>query len=144
MQTVKTSFDLLLGKKIGGIYRSADKMQIGFVVDGAKLKWDAVGVCCSHSWFEHLSGVEALIGHTVNAIVEHDNITLDNKDPRKGKETDCERVYGWTFTTERGRADLDMRNDSNGYYGGEAVQDGSYSYGRGYKEDLTVAVEDDF
>ena len=34
---------------------------------------------------------------------------------------DCLRFYGLKVTTEKGRATIDYRNNSNGFYGGSLV-----------------------
>src|SRR6185436_10130152 len=121
MEATKTQFDKLLGKKIIAMHINAEKDLIVFDLEGGKIYASAVGDCCSRSYFQHLSGTEALLGHKVNAIMEHESVETVGAD--KTPDSDCEQKYGWTFITTRGRADLDMRNDSNGYYGGEVIVD---------------------
>jgi len=81
---------------------------------GDKLELYARGDCCSESWFEQIAGEEALVkGSTLRTI---ELIDLD-----KVMEIDCITViqhYGVKFMTDNGYADVDMRNSSNGYYGG--------------------------
>jgi len=43
---------------------------------------------------------------------------LGNIDGVYRKNPDCVAYYGLKITTEKGRAMIDYRNDSNGYYGG--------------------------
>lgn len=116
MEKIKTQFDTLIGKKILALHINDTKDLIVFDVEGGRIGAAAQGDCCSRSYFQHLSGLEALIGCTVNEITEHESVTTEGSEKTHG--SDCEQKYGWTFTTNRGRADLDMRNDSNGYYGG--------------------------
>ncbi len=145
MEKTKTQFDELIGNKILGIFRNDDRTALSFDTDGGRIGYYADGDCCSSSWFEHFSGIETLIGHTISEIIEHEDVTLADDDPLKGKETDVEAKYGWTFTTQRGRADLDMRNDSNGYYGGsvERTGDGSPSW-RKVEDSATIEIKEDF
>jgi hypothetical protein len=144
MNATKTQFDELIGKKIVGLSVNADKDLLVFDTEAGKIYASAVGDCCSRSWFNHLSGVETLIGYTVIEIAEHESVETSGAE--KTPDTDSEQKYGWTFTTERGLADLDMRNDSNGYYGGEAIV-GSKALGQCHDErdvDFLTPVVDDF
>lgn len=127
-EAIKTVFDTLIGKKIDGIFTDAEKFKLSFKIGDEWQHFYADGDCCSNSWFNHFSGTETLIGQTLLEVKAIADETLDGNDPRKGKETDCERVYGFVFTTSRGRADLDMRNDSNGYYSGSVERVGAYSW----------------
>jgi len=43
---------------------------------------------------------------------------LGNIDTPHREHVDQVEYYGLKITTERGRATIDYRNDSNGYYGG--------------------------
>ena len=142
-QKTKTQFDDILGKKIVQIFMNDEKCTIAFKTPDGLIQYYADGDCCSRSWFQHFSGLEALVGSVINEIIEHDDITLDAVDKRRTPETDCERVYGWTFITNRGRADLDMRNDSNGYYGGSVELYGSTPW-RDYPETPSIEIKDDF
>lgn len=108
----------LIGRKIVDIQINDEKDALKFVFESGLPIWlSAVGDCCSSSWFENLSGVEALIGHTINEVLDRE--MPPDQDNTGGPEYgECIRFYGWTFVTGYGRADLEMRNSSNGYYGG--------------------------
>lgn len=108
--------------------------------DGSRIFASATGDCCSTSWFEHVEGLECLIGHKIVEAVERDM-------PKgiKDEEHDHLQFYGWTLVTSRGRFDIEMRNASNGYYGGSvdlSFTDANDQYGQKRKEigDLSVMM----
>lgn len=132
-----------IGKKISAIRINSTKDILVFnLADGCTLFASAIGDCCSTSWFEHLSGIEALIGHEIIEIVER--VMPEQEEKNKYEYI---QYYGWTFVTERGRADLEMRNSSNGYYGGycEVNYYARNQYGIKIERPLdTVEVKEDF
>lgn len=105
----------LVGSVIKTVSMNEDKTEIRFDFEDARLPLviKAYGDCCSNSWFEHLAGFEALIGHKVVEVVDRP-MPEGTNDPND----QYIQYYGWTIVTARGRADLEMRNSSNGYYGG--------------------------
>ena len=114
-------WDAFVGKTISNIEMNADKTVMRFTLsDGAVLYASAVGGCCSCSWFEHIEGEDALIGHEVLRAVEREMSEAIDKTngPDYG---DLTQFYGWTLETDRGRFDVEMRNESNGYYGGSVI-----------------------
>jgi Fe-S cluster biogenesis protein NfuA len=146
MEQVKTVFDDLIGKRIDAVLMDDEKFKLSFKIGDVFVDYYAAGDCCSSSWFQNFSGIEALLGQVVNEVREIESETLDDGDKRKGAETDCEQVYGFVFTTNRGRADLDMRNDSNGYYGGSVERVGERSWRIQAKDWVRgeVEVKEDF
>ena len=133
----------LEGKTVRAILINHEKDLIRLICDGPALFLSATGDCCSRSWFEHMTGVEALIGHAINAVIER---------PMPGdKEETPDRVirfYGWTLETSRGRCDIEMRNESNGWYGGDCiVSEKALDQYHGERDDESSAqklVTDDF
>ena len=109
----------LVGKTVSKLEMNNAKDVIRFTLDdGAFIFASAVGECCSRSWFEHIEGEDALIGSPVLAVVEKKSA------PDYGELT---QFYGWTLETARGRFDIEMRNESNGYYGGKIIVSDSIS-----------------
>ena len=104
----------LVGKTVKEARINDEKDLILLVLlDDSRLYLSAVGDCCSSSWFEHIGGLEAVIGHEITEVI--------NREMPESKESDDYHVtkfYGWTLVTENGRCDIEMRNRSNGYYGG--------------------------
>lgn len=75
----------------------------------------ADGDCCSSSWFEHIDD-DGVAGGTVTAV--EDSGAPDGwADPGQG-DHECLQFYFTTIKTTKGRLLLEMRNSSNGYYGG--------------------------
>lgn len=115
-------FEQLIGKTILGILINTTKDRLIFEV-GKKysgesqdtLIYTAVGDCCSKSWFEHFEGVQGLVGNKVLSIetIEMANV-LDNSD-----NFQLIQAYGYKINTDKISAKIEMRNESNGYYGGE-------------------------
>lgn len=111
----------LVGKTVAKLEVNAEKKVIRFTLsDGSVLFASAVGDCCSQSWFENLEGEEALIGNPVISVVDRKMPEAEDKTdgPEYGNLT---QFYGWTLETSRGRFDIEMRNESNGYYGGNVI-----------------------
>lgn len=116
----------LIGRTVESVTVNKDRTELVFklaldahVGKGDRIIIAAEGECCSMSRFEHVSGLDALLGQKVLAVVDRkmpDDLR-SGKD-EKGDHHECLSYYGWTIETTRGRCDLEMRNSSNGYYGG--------------------------
>lgn len=107
------NFKDLEGHKILALH--GDKETLQFTTEFETLSYNCEGECCSSSWFEHISGIEFLVGHTIRKT---ENIEMNFVTAEDEKGHECLRQYGYRFTTDRGYFEIDMRNSSNGYYGG--------------------------
>ena len=67
-----------------------------------------------------MMGVSSLLGQTVIRVNADYWGEIDENDHRD----DAVRCYGWTLFTNIGRCQIEMRNASNGYYGGSLNYDG--------------------
>lgn len=105
---------ILKNKKILEVLKDEDNYLLKFVTDWGDFKFQAYGDCCSKSWFESFDNLENLIGEVVLDVIEKD----ENKNDETLEDGDVIRFYSFTFKTPKGYADLEMRNSSNGYYGG--------------------------
>lgn len=112
----------LLERRIDAIRIDGDEQHyLAFDTDAGTLCMAALGGCCSESWFYHILGVKALLGHTVTDI----EIVKDDADPPDTySRQEEDKLYGFNIRTTGGMADVEFRNSSNGYYGGwlEAVK----------------------
>lgn len=102
----------LVGCKIKAILVSPGQEYLVFETDKGRKAYYADGDCCSHSWFSGVTGVDTLIGHRVTGVEEVDLGEVNDS------AHDCLSLYGIKITTDGGRADVEFRNSSNGYYGG--------------------------
>lgn len=104
----------LVGKKIRSILIDNSKEQLLIIAYDQEsteiMKFDAVGDCCSSSWFEHISDpiLEAVVTH-----IEMKNLKDDTEE-----DGNTFRFYFYEVMTEKGSFTIEMRNQSNGYYGG--------------------------
>lgn len=106
----------LEGAKVNDIYVDASHESIALYTDKGTFYLDAYGDCCSHSWYEHISGVDALKGQVIRSVQE---IGLGEVMPRAETEyQEYVQAYSIKFTTDKGYFEIEMRNSSNGYYGG--------------------------
>ena len=85
-----------------------------FTIDNTIIRYDCEGDCCSSSWFEEIDNPDALIDARVVSV---ESVDLDKVIPDISAY-ECLRLYGTKITTTKGNATVDMRNSSNGYYGG--------------------------
>jgi hypothetical protein len=125
----------LLGRKILKIFINSEKTELAFHCEGnVQVHVVAKGDCCSYSWFEHLSGVEALINGLVREIEEVDlsSLSIEGKDALD----EWIEFYGYKFKTDLGYSDLEFRNSSNGYYGGYLVTQ-AYQISNDFQWDLS-------
>lgn len=108
--------DCLLGKTIEKIFldkrTEGNDDLISFQTTDGLFSWETYGDCCSTSWIEHISGVENLMNAIVIDVEEVDGEEIRNS------EYEYLQVYFYKFKTSKGDAQIDMRNASNGYYGG--------------------------
>ncbi len=107
----------LIGKKIVGLRINQDQSILAFDTDQGIVAYMTDADCCSETWFADITGVDALIGGTVQTA---DEVSLEGynvEDGRTRQEEDS--AYGIKLTTERGYVDIVFRNSSNGYYGGD-------------------------
>lgn len=120
-----SDFETLVGAKVKGVYLYADNT-LAFDTDKGILAYNAVGDCCSNSWFEHVSGINNIEGHTVIRIDDFDiNEVIPDWSELKTMDLNTEneiKYYGFRIVTDKGYFEIDMRNSSNGYYGGYVAE----------------------
>lgn len=78
--------------------------------------YNANGDCCSNSWIEHFDEVtspETIVSFEENEIDPYvpDSTKTDNYE-------ECMQYYFYKLKTDKGEYNIEMRNSSNGYYGG--------------------------
>lgn len=106
----------LIGKKVVRLEINEDESVLKFIhPEGDETLYVAIGDCCSATWFADITGVDALLNHTIAAA---ENIEMKDviQDQRCRQEVD--EFYGVKLTTDAGIVNIVYRNSSNGYYGG--------------------------
>ena len=88
--------------------------------------------------FQSVINTEVIIGHTVIGI---ENKNIVNSETLE--DGNCITTYGYTLKTAAEYSDIEFRNESNGYYGGECIEikKGPYSYSD-MNSDLVVKTPD--
>ena len=104
----------LIGETVTKVELSQDKHYLRFtLLNKSVVVWSAVGDCCSDSWFE--SAESFGFGGDHNRVCRVDCIDGPERD---GGEL---KIYFCTVMGSCGRLCIEMRNSSNGYYGGSIV-----------------------
>lgn len=111
----------LIGKKVKKLF--LNKRYLKFETDGGNFVYEAVGDCCSYSYFYDFYGVKNLLEN--GAIKEIKWVKLHPTE-LFSTERDCDsllQVYGFQIIAESDRygditSAFSFRNESNGYYGG--------------------------
>lgn len=120
------SFKELIGKTIDEIVLDKSRENLYFYSkkDDLWFHYYAYGDCCSNSWFEHV-GSDLADDQPVKvfSVLEREMPPDDNN----SKDNECLAFYGWSLVTDRGYLDIEMRNSSNGYYGGSVQFEGNQS-----------------
>lgn len=114
MQREEQTLESLVGKTIKQVRINREDDVLYFLTEGGKVyQYHAYGDCCSRSWIEHINWINFLVDAIVTEVKNRD-MPEDDID----KHGNCIAYYGWTIVTNKGRCDIEMRNESNGYYGG--------------------------
>ena len=107
----------LLNLQIDKIYVEKGEESIIFITDKRTIKYTAYGDCCSETWFADIIGIENLLGQIVKKVEDIDMPETYNTDDGRCRQ-ECDSVYSFKITTDKGYCDIIFRNSSNGYYGG--------------------------
>jgi len=106
----------LIGKKILKLYVSSENQDfIKFVTDDKTYIYEAIGDCCSETWFADILGVDSLLNGVVMSVQD---IELDSIEGDPRSRQDYDEIYSIKIVTDKGHADIIFRNSSNGYYTG--------------------------
>lgn len=106
----------LVGKHIVKVNINSERTLLHFLTkDGESFFYGTAGDCCSKSWYEHFSGIDYLLNSTIVSI---EDVDMSSLNIGNHPEHDYLQVYGIKIKTNKGYADIEFRNSSNGYYGG--------------------------
>lgn len=104
--------EALVDRTIVGIRRDADGEVLVLDTDAGPVSLRTEGDCCSHSYWQHAASVGAVLGQVVTRTVEREELVEDDGETK---------LCGYEIHTAKGTLVLELRNDSNGYYGGWCV-----------------------
>lgn len=108
-------YEKTIGKKVIGFkkpFQQGDESITFLCENNEQFVLSCEGDCCSHSWFEHVELPE--LPFTIRTMEEIDGKEISNSED----EYEYIKTYGIKMVTDKGHVDIDMRNSSNGYYGG--------------------------
>lgn len=117
----------IIGKILCKITDENDDLQL-HLDDGEIVYFDAVGDCCSESWVEHIdtpSKPEKIIQIQELEISNYNYEATEYK-KRKKEDIDVLSAYFYQINTDGGSYLIELRNNSNGYYGGWLQRDLRY------------------
>jgi hypothetical protein len=107
----------LLDRTVLQVLANPEKDQFRFVTDQGNLDYYCYGDCCSESWVNHISDIDALIGQKVLDVEEIDMYKLLGAEPEPTRQ-EVDEVLFHRIQTPKGVCVIEFRNSSNGYYGG--------------------------
>ena len=140
-----SEFKVLVGKRINGLLIGNDAWSLVFRdISGRYYRFDTENDCCNSVWFNHVNGVETVLGEGntfdllrgAMVLAVEDKGWSENRSDEDGYEVIQDGF--WTIRTDRGYIDIEVRNSHNGYYGGSV----SYEEELGDIEDFTPVVAD--
>ena len=112
------ALECLVGKTIKEVRIQPSNTYIEFDTNEGVFSYITDADCCSESWINHISGLQAIIGEK---IVKTEEIEMpkiqEGQEGFSGKQ-DVDKIYSFKMFTSQGVCELEMRNASNGFYGG--------------------------
>lgn len=126
-----SEFNVLLGKRINGLLIGNDGWTLVFRdINGRHYRFNTENDCCNTVWFNHVTGVETVLGegNTFDILRGATVLAVEDKgwsDNREDSDWEVVQDGFWTIRTDRGYIDLEVRNSHNGYYGGAVRYDDS-------------------
>lgn len=118
----------LVGKQVNEVHLNANNEYINFLTPDGNFCFYTEGDCCSESWINHISGIESLLGNFVVKVDQIDMTDISDGEPGFSGKQEVDRIYSFKIFTSQGVCELEMRNSSNGYYGG-SLQSTTLPYG---------------
>jgi len=116
MSTIN-GFKDFVGQTIEKVLRHQSNGSLLFRINQKWYLAEAVGECCSSSWFEHCDNAEAFDNAIFQEYFDFDQGSFeDNAD-----YSNSIRINMLKFKTSKGYCTIEFRNSSNGYYSGYVV-----------------------
>lgn len=120
MPSFEGKIDKLRATMIKSIEATNNNNELTITTDDGIVVFDCYAECCSDSWIEHCESPSEpeLFVSFENVDIPPLPLDMEETKVRDGKYMDCVRQYFYRLTTEKGSYLIEMRNNSNGYYGG--------------------------
>ena len=117
------------GKEIAEFYKAEDGSYLLFVIWNDKkqeiknLMYEAVGDCCSTSWFEDIDNPDCLWKAPIISVGKCESTAVIDEEQQakcRANDSDVMEYSAYEIKTRKGICKIEFRNESNGYYGGWA------------------------
>lgn len=113
----REKIEAMKGKKVFKMEVTSGENHLVFhCEDGSVVRFEATADCCSDSWIEHFD--EITEPATVLDFVEIEIDGYEGEPTKKDHYEDIVSYYFYELKTDKGNYKIEMRNSSNGYYGG--------------------------
>ena len=113
-----TKYEEFIGNEIEEIFIDECNNHLKFKLGNGKLAFYYCDAgCCSESWIHHISGTQSLRGRNIIKVEETEEKRID------GTRQDEDQAFSIKLFTSAGVCDLEFRNSSNGFYGGNFYLD---------------------
>lgn len=109
----------LLNEKIDYVLIDSNSELLIFKTNNNTFLYQVEAECCSETWIESISNVNNLIGEMVLSVERKQFNNLYIEIAKSEDERECLEIFGYTIKTMKGYTDIEFRNESNGYYGGD-------------------------
>lgn len=118
----------LVGKRILEIRINENRDFISFKTDQGFVSYEAEADCCSKSWIEHICNIGQILGKKITFVEDVELADIEGLITSRGVGEHVE-IYAYRISCAADIDDafkgymgescsIDLRNDSNGYYGG--------------------------
>ncbi len=139
-------------KTVTNIFKQTDTDLILKFDDGTFVTMTASSDCCGDAWWNHFDGVDCLLNAQVISVEEVAGT------PRTGEEEPMRQeaieIHFLKITTNKGSVTIELRNESNRYYGGSVnyttglpfrwVFNGKKNVAVPTKEEELIVITEDF
>lgn len=103
------------GLEIMSVRRDAGEILAFVISDGSEFLYKSEADCCSNSWVESVEVLNAFPGTVLETTV------VDGPGVKSDNDWSTINNYFYKIRTDKGYCDIELRNESNGYYGGQLV-----------------------
>lgn len=114
----------LLNKVVKRVFKNDDNDFIVFEFEEGFAAYNIEGGCCSSSYIQSINNLQGIIGNPIIEISAKENVSASvviDEDSHID-------YWGYSITSTKGICDIEFRDESNGYYSGEAYYQKGFSF----------------